>query len=201
MTSAPANCDAGGHGREDREQAILRELRAGDRRNLGRLVDRYGEELMGYLTAILGRREAAEDAFQETWVKVMERIDRHRPGRAFAPWLFRIARNGAYDRLRRARRWRWFRLGPARDDEPAHEPVAPGDTAGAAVARSTADALLKHLDPGQRELLWMRYRSELSYEEIAAALALPVGTVKSRVSRALHRLAREHARMEDAARG
>jgi len=171
------------------ERQVLEELRAGERRNLGLLLDRYGEELMGYLTAILGRRESAEDCFQETWIKVMDRIHRFKPGSAFAPWLFRIGRNHAYDRLRRRSRWRWVGLGPAEPDRPEREITAPVDVGREVVARETAEALLAQLDPAQREMLWMRYYQELSYEEIANLCGMPVGTVKSRVSRAMKRLA------------
>jgi RNA polymerase sigma-70 factor (ECF subfamily) len=174
------------------ERQVLEELRAGDRRNLGLLLDRYGEELMGYLTAILGRRESAEDCFQETWVKVMDRIHRFDPGSAFAPWLFRIGRNGAYDRLRRRSRWRWVGLGPSEPNRPAREIEAPVDVGREVVARETAEALLEKLEPAQREMLWMRYFRDLSYEEISSLSGLPVGTVKSRVSRALKRLAAIH---------
>ena len=174
------------------ERQVLEELRAGNRRNLGLLLDRYGEELMGYLTAILGRRESAEDSFQETWIKVMDRIHRFKPGSAFAPWLFRIGRNCAYDRLRRRSRWRWAGLAPSEPDKPEREIAAPVDVVRKVVARGTAEALLARLDPAQREMLWMRFYQELSYEEIANLCGMPVGTVKSRVSRALSRLAAIH---------
>jgi RNA polymerase sigma-70 factor (ECF subfamily) len=201
MTTGPSSSDASGLGWETQEKRILDELRAGERRNLGRLMDRYGEELMGYLTAILGRRETAEDVFQETWVKVMERIDRFRPNWAFAPWLFRIARNGAYDRLRRGQRWRWLRLGPREGEQPPRELASPGEFPEHVVARATVTTLLDRLEAAQREVLWMRFLQEMSYEEISGRCGLPVGTVKSRVSRALDRLATLCAREEGATRG
>jgi RNA polymerase sigma-70 factor (ECF subfamily) len=201
MTTGPSSSDAHGLGWEDLEHRILDELRAGERRNLGRLVDRYGEELMGYLSAILGRRDVAEDIFQETWVKVIERIDRFRPDWAFAPWLFRIARNGAYDRLRRKQRWRMLSLTPREGEEPARELATPEEQQRQVVARATIEALLEKLEAPQREMLWFRFIHELSYEEIAERCGLPVGTVKSRVSRALHRLATLCEKTEGATHG
>jgi len=59
------------------EQGNLRRLRDGDRGGVEELMDHYGEDLMRYLAAILGSRGAAEDAFQDTWPRVMERIDRY----------------------------------------------------------------------------------------------------------------------------
>ena len=201
MTTGPSSSVAHGLGWQRQERRILDELRAGERHNLGRLVDRYGEELMGYLRAILAHRDLAEDVFQETWVKVIERIDRFRPDWAFAPWLFRIARNGAYDCLRRRRRWRLLSLTARASEEPNRELAAPEETQRRVVARATVDALLKRLDPPQREILWLRFLDGLSYEEIAQRCDLPVGTVKSRVSRALNRLAALCARTEEATRG
>lgn len=201
MRTGPWSADASETAWESLERRTLDELRAGDRTNLGRLIDRYGEELMGYLTAILRRRETAEDLFQETWIKVIERIDRFDPESKFAPWLFRIGRNCAYDRLRRWRRWRWVRLGPGKEGEPARELAAPGNFANGVVAKETAEAWLNRLDPAQREVLWMRYIKEMSYDEIAGECGLPLGTVKSRVSRALARLIELRETMEDQDRG
>jgi RNA polymerase sigma-70 factor (ECF subfamily) len=186
---------------ESLEGRILDELRAGDRTNLGRLMDRYGEELMGYLMTMLRHRETAEDLFQETWIKVIERIHQFRAGSSFAPWLFRVARNCAYDRLRRWRRWRWVRLGPGERGEPVRELPARENLDAQTVAKQTTDALLERLEPAQRELVWLRYIREMSYEEIADECGLPVGTVKSRVSRAMSRLVELRERMEDENRG
>jgi RNA polymerase sigma-70 factor (ECF subfamily) len=143
----------------------------------------------------------AEDIFQETWVKVIERIDRFRPDWAFAPWLFRIARNGAYDRLRRKQRWRMLSLTSREGDEPARELATPEEQQRQVVARATIEALLEKLEAPQREMLWFRFIHELSYEEIAERCGLPVGTVKSRVSRALHRLATLCEKTEGATHG
>ena len=201
MRTGSRSADASETAWESLERRILDELRAGDRTRLGRLVDRYGEELMGYLMAILRRRETAEELFQESWIKVIERIDRFDPGSKFAPWLFRIARNCAYDRLRRWRRWRWVRLGPGERGGPEREIAAPGNFADGVVAKETADALLNRLEPAQREVLWMRYIKEMSYDEIAGECGLPLGTVKSRVSRALAWLIELRESMEGQDRG
>ena len=100
----------------ERERNILLRLQHGDRRGLEELMDRYGENLMRYLAVILGNRESAEDVFQDTWVKLMERIGRYDLDRPFAPWLFRVARNCAYDQLRRKKRWWSFYFDENRSD-------------------------------------------------------------------------------------
>ncbi|MCP4657529.1 MAG: RNA polymerase sigma factor [bacterium] len=188
--------DSTDRGWQHREQHILSELRRGERHNLGQLIDRYGEDLMSYLCAIVGRRELAEDVFQDTWVRVMERIDRFDPRWRFAPWLFRVARNRAYDCLRRRKYWGlpMFRSDDA--DAPAPEPAAPGDFSERLLARDMAEALLAGLDPVHRELVWLRFFREMSYQEIAEHCRIPMGTVKSRLARALDRVARRYQEME-----
>jgi RNA polymerase sigma-70 factor (ECF subfamily) len=187
----------------ERERDILRRLRHGDRRGLEELMDRYGEDLMRYLAVILGNRESAEDVFQDTWVKVMERIGRYDLNRPFAPWLFRVARNCAYDQLRRKKRW-WS----CDIDENRHE----SEDRSSAYAKATADRskpfdetlatndlstkLLAGLEPRQRELVWLRFYGELSYQDIAERCSVPLGTVKSGLRRALDRLASIYQELE-----
>jgi len=186
---------------QHRERHILNELRGGERRSLGQLVDRYGEDLMSYLLAIVGRRELAEDVFQDTWVKVMERIDRFNLRGEFAPWLFRVARNRAYDCLRHRRWWRLRVFRPDDDGTPMHDPPAPGDFSERLLTRDMAEALLKDLEPVHRELVWLRFFREMSYQEIAEHCRIPMGTVKSRLARALDRVARRYQEIEGEAHG
>jgi RNA polymerase sigma-70 factor (ECF subfamily) len=178
-----------------RERDLIRRLRAGDRGCLGEFVDRYGEPLMQYLVSILGGRDAAEDTFQDTWVRIAQRARRCDPDRPFAPWLFRVARNLAYDRLRRHRRWRLVSLEADEHRISADPlPVAPV-AAEQATARDLAGKLLARLEPDHREVIWLRFYRDCSYEEIATICGVRPGTVKSRLHRALDRLATLHARL------
>jgi len=151
---------------------------------------------MQYLHSILRNRDDAEEAFQDTWVRVVEKIHRCDPHRPFAPWLFRIARNRAYDQLRHRRRWSFFSL-----ESPGREPRPdPGSDPKAAlermVARDLAARLLPQLEAPFREVIWLRFYREGSYEEIAEICGAPVGTVKSRLRRALDQLGTLLERME-----
>jgi RNA polymerase sigma-70 factor, ECF subfamily len=184
----PSGPRAGLAGDPERLAGSLRRLRGGDRSALGELLDAWGEDLMRYLTALTGERESAEDLFQDTWVHVVERIGRYDPGRPFAPWLFRVARNLAYDHLRRKRRWRWIPLGGGPGEfEPAE--AAPGPADDPVDRRREAARLLACLDRRSREMVWLRYWGDASYEEIAAITRVPVGTGRSRLHRARKKLA------------
>jgi RNA polymerase sigma-70 factor (ECF subfamily) len=191
--SRDANPEAG-EAPDPEERELLRRLQAGDEEGLARLIDRYGEPLMQYLYSILRDREAAEDLFQDTWVRVARKIRGFDPERPFAPWLFRVARNGAYDRLRRSRKILPLdepvlrtRADPAFDGTTAADRLAAGDL----VAR-----LLPRLEPNAREILHLRFFRECSYEEIAEICGIPLGTVKSRLRRALNQMGALHERME-----
>lgn len=187
--------DGGGHGEtmttgpaENEGQRIL-ELKRGRMDAAGTLMDHYGESLMRYLHSILGNREAAEDVFQEVWIKVMRKIGRFRDGEAFGPWLFRVARNTAYDALRGRKRWWSLDTGSGKEDEDVPEVADPADFSRRVIARETVRRVMGELTPGFREVLELRFIEERSYDEIAAICRLPLGTVKSRLKRGLERLA------------
>jgi len=147
---------------------------------------------MRYLTVILGKRHEAEDAFQDTWVKVMEKFAQFDLDRKFSAWLFRIARNNAFDRFRRQRWRRWLSLTPAGEDQPVPEIAAPGDLHHRLVQQDLAHSLIAKLDPVLRELIHLRFFEELSYEEIAERCRMPMGTVKSRLARAMDQMAKNY---------
>lgn len=190
----------GAAGMEDdpEERALLRRFRDGSREALAQIIDRHGEDLMRYLQSVLRDRDAAEDAFQETWVHMTRKIGRFDAGRPFGPWLFRVARNLAYDELRRRRRRKFFGLREA-GLETQPDPQTGGSASVARLAaEDLAGKLLARLAPLHREIVWLRFYRECSYEEIAEICGLPVGTVKSRLRRALDALGTLNEEMETA---
>lgn len=175
-----------------RENAVLaRALRRRDAIVLEGLVERHGARLLRYLIHLAGQRGLAEDLFQETWVRVLERGHQYDPGREFGAWLFAIARNLAIDALRRK--------APASLDalERPEEHLAPRPGAeapspfDAVVARERREALtagVARLAAGFREVLYLRFTEEMSLSAIAELTGLPLPTVKSRLYRALAQL-------------
>jgi RNA polymerase sigma-70 factor, ECF subfamily len=176
------------------EMQLILELKQGKNPAAGALMDHYGESLMRYLVSILGTREAAEDAFQESWVKVMEKIGSFRGDMNFGPWLFRIARNTAYDSLRMRRRWWPLDRRSQNDPERCVQDVAdPVDFGSQVVARQSVRELLGTLPPEFREVLFLRFIQDRSYQEISDFCHVPLGTIKSRLKRGLDHLARNLA--------
>lgn len=172
------------------ERQLISQLKQGNTDAAGALMDIHGEALMRYLYSIMGTREAAEDVFQDSWVKVMEKTSLFDTDRSFRPWLFRLARNVAYDALRRKRRWWSLDTGASKESEerPVEVPD-PTDFGRQVVARETVRHLLGLLAPAYREVLYLRFFQDQTYEEIADLCHLPLGTVKSRLKRGLDSLA------------
>ena len=172
---------------------MARKARRGDRQALGELYERHRSRLLGFLIKQLGEREAAEEVFQEVWIKVLQGIDRYRTGRGpFRAWLFRVAANAAVDRLRRDA----VRAGPELDAPAAEgegsERVVDGvassdpgpDRAGssAILGREFAVAL-RELPERQRTAVLLRHHQGFRYRDLARVLDVPEGTAKTLVHR------------------
>jgi RNA polymerase sigma-70 factor, ECF subfamily len=168
----------------DRDDAAR--LRRGDTAGLAGLMSRHQDRLFRYLRRLLGDEAVAEDAFQQTWLQVAERISRYDRARPFAPWLFTVARNLALDHLRRRRP-------ESLDEQPEPEaPAAPdADPFARAVARQQGARLAEAvaaLAPLDREVLSLRFEEDLALSALAERLGVPLPTAKARLYRALTRL-------------
>ncbi|WP_246003873.1 sigma-70 family RNA polymerase sigma factor [Histidinibacterium lentulum] len=171
---------------EDEIEALIARLPLGDRAAFGRLYDLTGAKLHGVCLRVLKDGTAAEDAVQETYVKVWNAAGRFAPGAGSAMgWLVTIARNTAIDRLRARRRGE---VGT----EAAEALPAPGATPEAvAEARSEAARIvlcLDELDPGHRAAVVGVYLDGLSYADLAERRGMPLNTVRTWLRRSLQRL-------------
>jgi len=169
-------------------------LRRGDPEALGALLERYQNRLYRYLLRLVREPAAAEDVFQQTWVRVAEQARRYDPRKSFDAWLFTVARNLAIDHLRRFR--------PESLDEPLPSGEARGDQIAAAPASSLDRAIFQEraarlaeamvsLPAVYREVLTLRFEEEMKLEEIAEVLGAPLSTVKTRLRRSLESLRRK----------
>jgi RNA polymerase sigma-70 factor (ECF subfamily) len=167
------------------------QLRRGDPGALAALIARYQMRLYRYLLRLARDPAAAEDLFQQTWLRVMEKIGRYDARRNFDSWLFAVAHNLAMD-FWRAKRGDSLDAAEG-DEEPAGTRLAAGGPDALAqlldFERSAMLAACMHELPAiHREVLTLRFEEDMKLEEIALVAGIPLSTVKSRLRRALEGL-------------
>jgi RNA polymerase sigma-70 factor (ECF subfamily) len=177
---------------EASDRELMARLAAGDRDALGPLMERHHVRIYRIALSYLRDRDEAQDAVQETFVKAYQGAARWDGTAEVAPWLSRIAVNHAIDRYRRGRR-RLRAETPLDDEEhggprvaepaPSPERRAIGRQAGERIS-----AALLGLPARQRAIVVLRLYEEMNLEEIARALDMSLGTVKSSLHRALRRM-------------
>jgi RNA polymerase sigma-70 factor (ECF subfamily) len=184
---------------ESSDEELLACFQRGQREAFGVLVRRYERELYGYLRRYLGDANLADDVFQNTFLQLYTKVGKYEPGRPVRPWLYTIATHQAIDALRRAGRHQALSLEQQREgggDGDIHtlagmlESRAPGpmDRAQQEEQRLSVRATVDRLPDFLRQVVVLAYYQGLKYREIAEILAIPVGTVKSRLHAALVKL-------------
>jgi len=154
-----------------------------------KLVLRYHEPLIRYLYRLSGSMPTAEDLHQQTWLSVMEHIEKFdvsTGGGGFKAWLFRIATNKANDLWRSAKRQRSAYDGAMRI-APGEAPQAGQRIEGVEEAAKLRDAIAR-LPEAQRQVLLLRYYSGLKFVEIAETLGCPLNTALGRMHKAMNKL-------------
>jgi RNA polymerase sigma-70 factor (ECF subfamily) len=181
------------------DDLLVQRARAGDRESYGELVRRHQSAALRLAAAVCGSTEEARDIVQDAFVKGFRSLGAYRGEAPVRAWLLRIVANDAKNTVRGRRRRR------AREDryELLHARRHAGDPVGERVSFDDEVhgllGLLGGLDERDREVLACRFVAGLSEPETAAALGVPVGTVKSRTARALAR-ARAMVGSEEAGR-
>lgn len=164
-------------------------LKRHDAELLDQLIETYQHRLLRYLLFLTGRREVAEDLFQETWMRVLLRGGQYNGKARFDTWLFTIARNLVIDLSRKRTMSSLDEMTEAREDERPLEFAIAGPSPleqfqSREDSAEVSEVLLK-LEPNYREVLVLRFYEELSLEEIAVVTRAPLSTVKSRLYRGL----------------
>ena len=171
---------------------LVRLARAGDADAFGALVDRHRQAVFRAAYAALGCYAEADDAAQDAFVTAYRRLSTFREQSSFRTWLLSIAWRKALDRRQRIRRWLRLSLTSgsvdgeileAVDRLPSDEPSLEDRLTGRELERHLA-RLIASLKPPLRDALLLAAGGEYSYEEIAAMLGIPAGTLKWRVSEA-----------------
>ncbi|MFN8421439.1 MAG: RNA polymerase sigma factor [Anaerolineae bacterium] len=170
------------------DEQLAQLLSRGQREMLTPLVERHHARLLGYLYRLSGgERTLAEDWVQESFMRLLRQISQYVYPRPFKPYLYAIATNIARDHFKSAA----SRTGSLPLDYADHmvaDQPSPEQTVAADQQVQQVILTLRQLPDQQRETVILRYYEEWSLAEIAAALDIPIGTVKSRLSLALKRL-------------
>ena len=173
------------------DDALMKRVTEGDENAFGEIVDRYKDSLVNYLTHLVRSRDRAEEIAQDAFVRLYRSAANYRERDRLGPYLFRIATNLTVSEIRRERRWN---LLLPRLHASTSASIAPPD------ANLITDEIQRQVHAAL-EKLPVKYRAPLvlfeieewSYDEIAAALEVRTGTVKSRISRARELLRRQLA--------
>src|SRR5271156_3582630 len=168
---------------------IARGLKKQNPELLDRLIEQYQHRLLRYLLFLTGKREVAEDIFQETWMRVLLRGAQYNGKARFDTWLFTIARYLVIDLSRKRTMASLDEMSEGGEDERPFEIAMSGPSPleqfqSREDCAEVGEVLLK-LEPTYREVLVLRFYEELSLEEIATVTKAPLSTVKSRLYRGL----------------
>ena len=169
----------------EEDECIARAQR-GEVAAFSELVARYQDRIYRFLVRLTRSPDDALELTQETFLSAYQALPRWRPEARFTTWLFRIARNQAFDWLRRHKRVEFVALGDEPDaDVGFADPAPTPDVALESVQRLRhLERALMRLPAEHREILLLREIEEMSYEDIAEVLDIRLGTVKSRIARA-----------------
>ena len=176
----------------DEAITIARGLQRRDPDLLDRLIEQYQYRLFRYLLYVTGNKERAEDFFQETWIRVLERGHQYDGKSKFEAWLFAIARHlvidwqrtkkpQSLDTLTDPEQEHPLQFADEKDPSPLHQVLTQESV-------ENVQASLGKIAAIYREVLVLRFHEELQIEEMAGVLSIPISTVKSRLYRGLEAL-------------
>lgn len=152
------------------------------------LVERWQPRLLAFAIRLLGERDLAEDAVQTSWVVVVKRIRSLNDPKSIRPWLFRIVANKCMDIIRRRAKRRQAEAAERADDIPDPDMEKKQNATAQAENAAHVRRAMERLDQTHREVLRMHYLENMSVEAIAKRLAIPPGTVKSRLFHARQKI-------------
>ena len=177
------------------EAALIQDARQGNLEAFNHLVLAYQDRVYNQAYRVMGEQGAAEDASQEAFISAYRKLHTFRGG-SFKGWLYRIVTNACYDELRRRKRRPVTSLEPTlADGEEIDSPIwltDPNETPESSLQRAelarAIQQCLNELPPDFRMVVVMVDIQGLDYAEAAQAVEKPLGTIKSRLARARHRM-------------
>lgn len=175
------------------EELVQRHL-SGDEQAFDELVGRYSDRLYNLAYRILLDGPEAEDIVQETFLRAYQALPHSQADRPFRPWLMTIALNACRNRLHKKRPLLFAEVVSEGEDEQAFVEMIPSEDQSPAERMETEEledelrVAMRSLPAEERLILTLRYNEELSYEQIAELLQIPVPTVGTHLYRAKRRL-------------
>ena len=173
------------------ESKLVIRLQGGDIEAFDELYERHRRRILAYIYGLIGDHGKAEDITQECFVRLVEKIETIKPEKGVSPWLYRVARNRAYDLLRH----RKFETLPgdelvAKEKEGSYDSgrMRPDEQVIGHEQKQTVEAALLRLSPKERDVLTLRFYGDLTFREIAAVVKRPLGTVLWQSRRSLEKL-------------
>jgi len=162
------------------DEELMLQVREGVSEMLGTLFDRHHAKLFNFYVRLTGNRALSEDLVQDVFYRILRSRRTYRPGSPFTPWMYQVARNARRDVLRRRVE--------VELKEQMVEPILPVDELSDRQQTQLLHRALMQLPEDKREVLLLSRFQNLKYHEIAQLLGCEVGTIKTRVFRALQEL-------------
>ncbi len=184
------------------EKLLIKKIKSGDMEAFSQLVSAYEKKAVAFARRMLGTQEEAEDATQEAFLKVFDKIHTFRQDSSFSTWFYTVLNNICLDALRKRSR-RASTISINQTDETGEEyeldikdtSDGPYEAMKKNEAKRLLEIALTQLSDEHRTVIILRDINGFEYEEIAQILKISTGTVKSRISRArlaLRKILEEH---------
>jgi RNA polymerase sigma-70 factor, ECF subfamily len=169
---------------------LIERCKRGDQTAYALLMRKYQNSVYNLCRKMVRNPEEARDLSQEAFVKTFATLERYNPVYAFSSWLYKITANLCIDHIRKQRMKLLSLDEPVTSDEGTigreiQDPgQRPDEVSERSEMRAAIQAAIDRLPEHYREILMLRHQQQLSYEEIARELSIPLGTVKARIHRA-----------------
>ncbi|GKY87146.1 RNA polymerase sigma factor [Sinisalibacter aestuarii] len=165
---------------------LVASARLGDRRAMAQLVELRGPRLLSHASRLLGEHDGARDVVQEAWIEILRGLKGLRDESLFLPWALRIVTRRVAREIGRRQKGRRLAAAVKAEADPVVSDAGPEEADAARVRAAIAT-----LSPAQAATVALFYLEDLSVTEVATALDVPVGTVKTRLMHARRKLRAE----------
>lgn len=177
------------------DNELIKEITTTSPDRYSQVIERYQGKLFAYLYRLIGEKEEAEDLLQDVFIKAYKNLRSYDTNRKFSSWIYRIAHNEAVNHIKRKSLKKFISLENVTSSKDKLESSSPEDNAETAWIRKETskevEEAVNRLPMKYRQVLFLRFYSDKSYEEISEILGKPVNTVGTLIKRAKGKLSEE----------